>query len=55
MPPSPRAASESSTPVEASPVGWNCTNSGSFTGMPARKHAATPSPVMFVAFVVRVQ
>src|SRR6185295_14816632 len=40
--PSPRQPSVSSTPAPATPVGWNCQNSMSSSGKPAR--AAMPRP-----------
>lgn len=33
------------------PVGWNCTNSRSCSGMPARAAMALPSPVQVCAEV----
>src|SRR3989344_3522852 len=51
-PPSPRAASVMSMPTPAMPVGWNCTNSMSCNGMPARSAMAMPSPVLMSALVV---
>ena len=34
------------------PVGWNCMNSMSCSGMPARSAMAMPSPVLMSALVV---
>ena len=56
--PSPRTASEISGcwPCESSPshitVGWNCTNSRSRSGAPARSASAIPSPVATAGLVV---
>src|SRR4051794_25637947 len=36
MPPSPRTPSVINTPAPATPVGWNCQNSMSSSGTPAR-------------------
>ena len=43
IPPSPRTPSVMSTPAPATPVGWNCQNSMSSSGSPAR--AAMPQAV----------
>jgi hypothetical protein len=51
MPPSPRTPSVMSTPAPATPVGWNCQNSMSSSGMPARAAMPTPSPVLMKALV----
>src|SRR5829696_7825441 len=51
MPPSPRAASLSSTPSFASPVGWNWNISMSSSGTPRRHAIAGPSPVEAVELV----
>ena len=40
-----------STPAPATPVGWNCQNSMSSSGMPARAAMPTPSPVLMKALV----
>src|SRR6478736_1821028 len=50
--PSPRQPSVSSTPAPATPVGWNCQNSMSSSGMPARAAMPRPSPVLMKAFVL---
>ena len=44
-PPSPRQPSVISTPFDFSVVGWNCMNSMSFSGTPARQASDMPSPV----------
>ncbi len=44
-PPSPRQPSVISTPFERSVVGWNCMNSMSFSGTPARQAMVMPSAV----------
>ena len=49
--PSPRQPSVSSTPAPATPVGWNCQNSMSSRGMPARAAMPKPSPVLMKALV----
>jgi hypothetical protein len=49
--PSPRQPSVSSTPAPATPVGWNCQNSMSSSGMPARAAMPRPSPVLMKALV----
>jgi hypothetical protein len=41
-----------STPFERSVVGWNCMNSMSFSGTPARQAIVMPSAVHEYAFVV---
>jgi hypothetical protein len=51
MAPSPRQPSVSSTPAPATPVGWNCQNSMSSSGMPARAAMPRPSPVLMKALV----
>ncbi len=51
MPPSPRTPSVISTPAPATPVGWNCQNSMSSSGMPARAAMPRPSPVLMNALV----
>ena len=51
MAPSPRQPSVSSTPAPATPVGWNCQNSMSCSGMPARAAMPRPSPVLMKALV----
>ncbi|MNT00109.1 hypothetical protein D3C72_1345290 [compost metagenome] len=51
MAPSPRQPSVSSTPAPATPVGWNCQNSMSCSGMPARAAMPRPSPVLMNALV----
>ena len=51
MPPSPRTPSVISTPAPATPVGWNCQNSMSSSGMPARAAMPRPSPVLMKALV----
>src|SRR5205085_1928870 len=38
-------------PAPATPVGWNCQNSMSSSGMPARAAMPRPSPVLMKAFV----
>ena len=48
--PSPRAASDSSTPSLYRPVGWNWNISMSSSGMPRRSTTAGPSPVSACAF-----
>ncbi|CFN72652.1 Uncharacterised protein [Bordetella pertussis] len=55
MPPSPRTPSVISTPAPATPVGWNCQNSMSCSGMPARAAMPRPSPVLMKAFVEAAQ
>ena len=53
--PWPRSASDSSGRGMAgwwSAVGWNCMNSTSATGTPARSAMATPSPVASAGLVV---
>src|SRR6266853_228134 len=52
MPPSPRTPSVISTPAPATPVGWNCQNSMSSRGIPARAAIPRPSPVLMKALVV---
>src|SRR5262249_16424027 len=52
MPPSPRTPSVMSTPAPATPVGWNCQNSMSSSGMPARAAMPRPSPVLMKALVL---
>ncbi len=44
-PPSPRQPSVMSTPFDFSVVGWNCMNSMSLSGTPARHAIDMPSPV----------
>src|SRR4029453_292010 len=44
IPPSPRTPSVMSTPAPATPVGWNCQNSISSSGIPARAARPTPPP-----------
>ncbi len=44
-PPSPRQPSVISTPFDFSVVGWNCMNSMSLSGTPARHAIDMPSPV----------
>src|SRR6266850_1861301 len=51
-PPSPRTPSVISTPAPATPVGWNCQNSMSSRGIPARAAMPRPSPVQMKALVV---
>ena len=51
MPPSPRTPSVISTPAPATPVGWNCQNSMSCSGMSARAVMPRPSPVLMNALV----
>src|SRR6478609_4161312 len=51
MPPSPRTASVIRIPAPATPVGWNCQNSMSSSGMPARAAMPRPSPVLMKALV----
>src|SRR6266851_396778 len=51
-PPSPRTPSVISTPAPATPVGWNCQNSMSSRGIPARAAIPRPSPVLMKALVV---
>src|SRR3569623_164133 len=51
MPPSPRTPSVMSTPAPATPVGWNCQNSMSCSGRPARAAMPRPSPVLMNALV----
>ena len=51
MPPSPRTPSVISTPAPATPVGWNCQNSMSSSGRPARAAMPRPSPVLMNALV----
>ena len=51
MPPSPRTPSVISTPAPATPVGWNCQNSMSCNGIPARATIPRPSPVLMKALV----
>ena len=55
MPPSPRTPSVISTPAPATPVGWNCQNSMSSSGMPARAAMPSPSPVLMNALVEAAQ
>ncbi|KAG1414509.1 hypothetical protein G6F57_023831 [Rhizopus arrhizus] len=55
MPPSPRTPSVISTPAPATPVGWNCQNSMSCSGMPARAAMPRPSPVLMKALVEAAQ
>ena len=50
--PSPRQPSVSSTPALCTPVGWNCQNSMSSSGMPARAAMPRPSPVLMKALVL---
>src|SRR5271165_3053446 len=52
MPPSPRTPSVISIPAPATPVGWNCQNSMSSSGMPARAAMPSPSPVLMKALVL---
>src|SRR6266853_3295162 len=52
MPPSPRTPSVISTPAPATPVGWNCQNSMSSRGIPARAAIPRPTPVLMKALVV---
>src|SRR5215207_6479733 len=52
MAPSPRQPSVSSTPAPATPVGWNCQNSMSSSGMPALAAMPRPSPVLMKALVL---
>src|SRR6266705_11958 len=51
-PPSPRTPSVIRTPAPATPVGWNCQNSMSSRGKPARAAMPRPSPVQMNALVV---
>ena len=51
IPPSPRHPSVSRQPAPYSPVGWNCTNSGSRHGSPALLSMPLPSPVQVCAEV----
>ena len=51
IPPSPRQPSVNNTPAPATPVGWNCQNSISCNGIPARAAIPRPSPVLIYAFV----
>src|SRR5471030_533403 len=51
IPPSPRTPSVISTPAPATPVGWNCQNSMSCSGRPARAAMPMPSPVLMKALV----
>ena len=53
VPPSPLAPSVISMFVPNRVVGWNCTNSMSFSGTPAFNAIAAPSPVLMWAFVER--
>src|SRR5690606_27668788 len=55
MPPSPRTPSVISTPAPATPVGWNCQNSRSCKGRPARAAMPKPSPVLMKALVEAAQ
>ena len=50
-PPSPRTPSVMRHPAPYTPVGWNCTNSMSWSGSPARSAIALPSPVHVCADV----
>ena len=45
MPPSPRQPSVIRIPLGYIVVGWNCMNSMSFSGRPARSAIDIPSPV----------
>ena len=51
-PPSPRQPSVIRIPLGYIVVGWNCMNSMSFSGSPARSAIDIPSPVQAYAFVV---
>src|SRR3569832_232798 len=55
MPPSPRTPSVISTPAPDTPVGWNCQNSMSSSGRPARAAMPMPSPVLMQALVDAAQ